>query len=218
MTFAPLPGAYINWDESAEPLASFLRYSVYRRLDGDTGDGTRIATITDRSLTTYTDYQIGSDDAYEYNITQTIDNGAEELESEFGEWLTALLVIESVFVHSVPHPEIYAEFLPEGFGDVREQDIVEEQAYRRAAPTSFIGPRDQGVAQIPWSDSWIEGSEQWAAVRRLMAAQAAGDTLMIRNTRDIRMFGAIHAPSRSHSRVMYAGAITFRENHYEEAR
>jgi hypothetical protein len=213
---AALPGAYLNWSESSESLAQFLRYSVYRRLAGDTGDGTRIATITDRGLTTYTDYTIGSAVGYEYSVTQTIDNGVDEIEGEFVDWASVTIEVHSVFIHSHQHPEIYGEFEVEGYSDSREQDISENQVFRRTAPTSFIGPRNQGIASIPWRESWFEGSEEWDAVIDLMAAQADGDMLVLRQHRGIRMFGMLHSPGRSHAQVLYEGSLTFRENHFTE--
>lgn len=216
MTFSALPGISVQFDESAEPLDTFLRYNIRRRLLGDSSDGIRIATITDRSFTTYFDDTVGSAVAYQYNVTVTSEVGGEEVEGDLVDWVTAQIEIHSVFIHSHRRPEVYGEFQIHAQSAAPEQDIAEVQVWGRSSPTAHIGPRLQQVASIQWRDTWYQGSEQWAAVEALMAAQAAGDMLVFRQHRGLRMFGTLHAPQRSDAPVLFDAGLTFRAKHFEE--
>ena len=132
-----LPGAYLTWTTSVEPLTSFLRYLVYRRKTGDTAY-TRVGRITDRSLTSFQDYTLASGVSYDYAVTQVSSASGEEVESTFPTAATASVTIRSTFIHDVAAPANYVEILAEGQSVSPEQDVAYLQVWGRNQPTAHF--------------------------------------------------------------------------------
>jgi len=212
---AALPALTVSWDESAQALDTFLRYNGYRRIAGD-ADWVRIFTITDRSLTSYADYSVGSAITYEYAVTVVAEVGGEEVEGDFPTAVSSTIQVHSVFIHSFLHPEVYVELQAHTQDVGVEQDIAYAQVWGRTARTAHFGPREEDVVSVGWSDAWFQGDEHWEAVRELLTRQRAGDTLVMRQHRGVRLFGVLEAPGRGDAPVMYNGSLRFRATHFTE--
>lgn len=216
--FAELPGVAVDWIATAEPLSSWLRYSVYRRLNGETGSGTRIAVINDPSLATYTDYTVKSAVAYDYNVTQTVQIGADEIESDFAAWATTELQIHSAFLHDVREPAYYVELQLNSQSHAIEQDAAYAQVWGRRTPTAHFGPGQRDTVELSLTDAWLRNPEAWTALRTLIDRQREqGSILMLRQHRDVRMFCQLEGPSRQDATVLYQLGLRAHEVFYEES-
>lgn len=215
-TFAELPGAQNTWTATSESLAVWLRYNVYRRLNGTAGDGTRIAVIQDPNITTYTDYTVASGVAYDYAVTQTILTGSDELESE-KTWLTTEGQVHSAFLHDVRAPSHYVELQIQSQRHALEQDVAYAQVWGRRTPTAHFGPGQRDVVELSLTDAWFNNPDAWTTLRTLMDRQRVnGAVLMLRQHRDIRMFCQLDGPSRQDAAVLFTQTLRLREVHYDE--
>lgn len=211
-----LPNIYLTWDPSVEPLDTFLRYQVYRRIAG-ASEWSKLARITDRGVAFYVDYTAGSALTYQYAVTQVRDVAGEEVESAFPTPVEAALVIRSVFIHDVSAPENYVELAGHAMSTGISQEIVYKQVWSRRLPTAHVGNALQESYDIEAAEGWDESAEVWRALRNLIDRQrTTGAVLMARQYRDVRLFGVIESPSRMDDVVLFRTKLRFRERHYTE--
>lgn len=151
----PLPQTYLQWDESAEPLATFVRYQVYRRVFGDS-TWHKIERIYDRARNYASDFEQSPDTTYEYAVTQVAIIGADEVESAFGTIVQAQIDCQNLFVHLRDNPGVYAELEVMGMDDEQVPEIVFQQSRASRTPTAYTGqsrPRTLGMdADAAWTD------------------------------------------------------------------
>lgn len=212
----PIPYIELNFDESAEALASFLRYQVYRREEGET-DWVKLARINDSGLTTYQDFTAQSGVTYEYDVTvvAAADNG-EEVESAHTDGVTGTLVIRSAFIHPIGFPEEYTEIRGQAAAVAPIQDAQPVQVWGRAAPTVHIGSALSEVIRITATRGWEDEQDAWLALRALLDRQAAGAMLCLRTYRG-RWFGYLRSIPRADETLLWSVDLEFVELHYEEA-
>ena len=213
-----LPGAYLTWATSVEPLTSFLRYLVYRRKTGDTAY-TRVGRITDRSLTSFQDYTLASGVSYDYAVTQVSSASGEEVESAFPTAATASVTIRSTFIHDVAAPANYVEILAEGQSVSPEQDVAYLQVWGRNQPTAHVGKRLANVIEVAGTRSWLTDSAVWLAIETLQIRQRDnGATLCLRQNRIPRVYGQIASAGRDDSGVVrYGLKLRFSETYFDES-
>jgi hypothetical protein len=211
-----LPLIYLTWEPSAEPVATFLRYQVYRREAGTEG-WTKLARITDQTVAFYQDATVGSGVAYEYAVTQVIDVGGEEIESAFPTEVGASLEIDSAFIHAVPSPERYAEVFADTQSVVPEQEIQYVQPWAASAPVAHVGRSRPHVVELEIEEWWGTGEELWAALEGLQALQReVGAVLMVRQRRGVRFFAVMEQLERDDEAVGFTARIRLREVSYNE--
>ncbi len=217
ISFATLPHAYLTWTESAVALADFLRYQVYRRVQGDTS-WTKIARITDRSITFYQDYNIGGEsDTYEYAVTQVQDVSGDEVESAFPAAVSVTVTIDSVFVHDVANPDYYIEIIGDAQRVEMQPQLAYVQPWSRRSPTAHVGPGLGQAYEVVWRTSWEDRANAWRTLVTLLERQKDnGSVFMVRQGRDVRSFCAIEPSGRGDEFVAYDGRLTLRETHYRE--
>ncbi len=217
ISFATLPHAYLTWTESAVALATFLRYQVYRRVQGDTS-WTKIARITDRSITSFQDYNIGGEsETYEYAVTQVQDVSGEEVESAFPTAVSATVTIDSVFLGDVAAPDYYVEIIGDAQRVASQPQLAYVQPWSRTSPTAHVGPAlGQGI-EVVWRTSWEDRANCWRTLLTLLERQKDnGSVFMVRHGRDVRSFCVIEGLERGDEFVAYDGRVTLREVHYRE--
>lgn len=204
----PLPNIYLTWDESPEPVNSFLRYVIYRRIVGE-GAWRQLAIITDRSLTSYNDHTVASDTLYEYIVIVVADVAGEEVESEPPVPAQAQVTIRSAFVHAHGEESVYAEFRAETQSVDMGQDIAYVQPRRSRAPVAHVGGQLAGVFELNVTDTW--DPDLWRRVRALQEAQARGRVLMLRQHRDLCAYVVLESAQRSDQTTLMGLQLRFRE-------
>lgn len=210
MAFDPLPGALLGWEPTSESLDAWLRYNVRRRALGDTGDGTRIAVISDPSVTSYTDYTIPSATPWQYAVTQTVLTGSDELESEPG-WTTVEGNVYSAFVHDWLNPAYYVELRGQTQTRGIEPDISYVLPWGAERETAHVGSRLTDTFEVGLTDVWRDNPEVWTGLRTLLERQARlGSVMVLRQHRDVRVFCTIEAPSASDSPAMFQQSVRVR--------
>lgn len=214
MSFASLPGAYITWDQTSESLDAWLRYNVWRR--DDEGVVERIAVISDPTLTTYTDNTIPSDTPWEYAVTQSIQVGPEEVESE-PEWFTAQGTIRSTFLHDWRNPAFYVELLGQAQRRAVEPSISYVLPWGQTEYTAHAGPLIATPVELEVTDAWYDNPDTWRAVRELIERQRdLGSVMVLRGHRDVRMFCAIDGNNAGDQPVLYTQSLRFTNLNVEE--
>src|SRR3990172_1932431 len=151
-----LPYNYLNWDESAVSLATFLRYHVYRRLTGDTV-WTQIARVPDRAITYYQDYLVGGANSYHYSVTQVVDVSGEDVESAHNV-VAATNDFSDSWLHDIANPGYFAQAILLQAQYTPEQDIAFVQPWGRQTPTMHIGNKDSQRAGLAVIGSWSAGA------------------------------------------------------------
>lgn len=217
MSMAALPHAYLTWTASTEPLATFLRYQVYRRAQGETA-WLKLARITDRGISYYQDYLAGSGVTYEYAVTQVSDVAGEEVESAFPAPVSAALVIRSLFLHDVASPSNYAEIRGQATTLTLQPSVEYVQPWGRTAPVAHVGGVQAYVLDVSMTDSWDGQRDVWRAIANLMTRQREnGAVLMARQMRDVRLFVAIDSADRDdRTQVLYSAGVRLREVYHRE--
>lgn len=219
-----LPVIYLSWNQSTEPLASFLRYCVYRRELGE-GENAwlRLARITDRSRTYFEDHQAGAGVTYEYAVTQVSDSSGEEVESDFPTPVQASLTINSLFIHDAAAPEHYAELLAATQEVNVEQDIAYLQPWSGQAPVAHVGNVEARTFVATVRGQWNHSNgaisrEQYLALRNLQERQRTnGAVLVARQGRDIRLFCQLEMLRRADEAVNFSQSLRLKEVDYQEA-
>lgn len=221
--FAPLPRIYITWDQSAESLDSFLRYQVYRRVQGSGADWSKRARITDRAITFWSDELCASGVTYEYIVTQVIDVAGEEVESDEPSAVSGMVVINDLFIHDVRNPSNYAQVHVPAQQVRVVQPAAFVQPWGRRAPTAHIGRVQYTEYSVSMVGIWESGNdpsvgpEQWDALVALVTAQrVSGAVLMARQGRGVALFGQLDGPQRSDAPLIIAEELRFRETYYRE--
>jgi hypothetical protein len=218
MSFDPLPGLYLTWDESSEPLASFLRYQVYRRELGET-DWTALddGRITDRSLTSYQDFAVAGGVTYEYAVTQWSDSSGEELESDFPTAVQASLTIHDLFIHDITSPGNYAQVHVQQQSIDTAQDIQYLQTWEKQAPTAHVGNQKARSLDVPLLGQWLaDGSslnrDLYRALDSLIDRQRTeGSSMLARQGRDVFLYCVIDGFSREDSPMQFNQRLRLRE-------
>jgi hypothetical protein len=219
MSFDPLPGAYLTWDESSEPLSSFLRYQVYRRVAGETtwnalSDG----RITDRSLTAYLDYAVESGVLYEYDVTQWSDSSGEELESDHTVGVQGTLIIRDLFIHDASVPDYYAQLHVQQQTIDVAQDIAYLQPWAHQSPTAHVGNVQTRTLDVPLTGQWgysqsSLSDDAYRALLTLVTRQRTeGSSLIARQGRDVFLYCVIDSGlNRQDSPMQFGQRLKLRE-------
>ena len=213
-----LPNLYLTWTPSTEPLSSFLRYQVYRRVLGDAA-WVKVARITDRSIAFFQDFAAASGVSYEYAVTvvKAADDG-EEVESAFPTSVSAAVTFIDSFLHAVRTPSVYAQIDVQSQSLPVAQDVVMVQVWGRSAPTAHVGTVESTQVQFKIQDSWLTDSALWVALRAIVPVQrTAGTVLCYRDARATRLFCQIVALQRDDTFVGYGASGTLQEVYYQEA-
>lgn len=212
----PLPGAYIQWDESEVSLDVFLRYQVYRREQGVEA-WTKVARLTSRAENFYTDYTVEDNTVYEYAVTQVQDVAGDEIESAFPEAVQVTVHIRSLFIHCIAVlGGVYAEFEYSPGGEQTTLDVALVRAWDNPRPTAHIGPGRgrtyHGSSVIPWYDKDVIER----AMIDLYDHQEMGHQMMARWYRGKRMFCVIQATSQEYDTGEVSWSIQLTETRYQE--
>lgn len=213
----PLPGAYLTWEPTEESGDAFLRYQVYRRLSGDTA-WTKIARITDPSVTFYSDYRVpATGDEYEYAVTQVIDVGGEEVESDFPSSVAAATLARSSFIHPVTQPERYVEYLAEANSVAVTPEIAYVQPWGRSLPTAHVSPVRRREYQLGTRRSWLDDRALWDSLLDFIDLQAtSGAVFLLRHART-HAYVQIDAVNRDDAgSVMFDAPVRLTEVYYRE--
>ncbi len=211
-----LPGISLNWNESAEPLATFLRYQVYRREEGETA-WMKIVRITNRAITFYDDYLIAANQTYEYAVTLVADISGEEIESAFPTEVSATHTFQKAFLHDINAPSNFADLPQQSPRRTLQTDTVSIQVWSRAAPTMHIGNRRFYVIDMSARWTWDEGI--WADIETLVDRQINfGSVLMYRDRRGNRFFCQLTRQRVADDvGLVYSHSIQLQETYYDEA-
>lgn len=213
----PLPNITLDWDESAEPYETFVRYQVYRRTSAD-DDWTKIARINDRGLTTYSDYRAKSGVTYEYTVTivKTSDS-SEEVESAKADSVFASLTCRSTFIHVVGNPGQYVEHFPVASSYEPKQEQAFLQPRDLPAPVMHVGQQYWRELQFDITREWATDSDRWQRLEDLYAAQLSGNILMIRGYRVPGLFVQMVRLPRKDSAVTFGATVSLIEANYPES-
>jgi len=206
---------YVTWDESLESVDDFLRYQLWRRVQGET-EWSKRARITNRGITFWDDTIAHSSTVYEYGVTQVIDVSGEEIESEMSGVVSAELTIVDIFLHDVFAPENYVQVQTPTHTRAVTQPITFVQPWSRRAPTAHISHVISSTYKFGTNDVWNE--EQWLGLLNLMDRQhESGAVLMVRQDHDIAMFGQMESPlGLSENGAIANSSVNFRETYYRE--
>lgn len=212
-----LPGVYLTWDPSEEAADSFLRYQVYRRLVGDTS-WSKLARITDQAVAFYSDYRVpATGDDYEYAVTQVIDVGGEEVESEFPSLVSASTLARSTFLHPVSMPERYVEYLANVSAVAITPEVVYLQPWSRRLPTAHISPVQRREYQVDAHQSWLDYRELWETMRDFVDLQYdAGAVFLLRHARTHAYVQIDSLNREDDGSVMFNAPVRFTEVFYRE--
>jgi hypothetical protein len=212
MSFAVLPAIFLSWDASAEPLSTFLRYQVYRRVAGDT-DWTKMARITDRSLTTWTDYEIEGLVVYDYAVTVVADVSGEEIESAFPTAVQSLVTINSLFLHDQAAPEHYVQMAVQADTIAPQQVMTFVQPRGQSDPIAHVGRTLSKQLSFSFTGQWTatdstRNSDVWDALEELqLRQQTNGSTLVCRTTRGVFAYCVITDMPRTDQPMQYGVSL-----------
>jgi hypothetical protein len=213
------PNIYVTWEESAEPLISFLRYEVWRRVQASpANDWVKIARISDRARTSYQDFLSGSyGTTYEYDVTVAAnDSAGNEISSDHTAGVAVSMVIRSFFLHDVAAPEHYAEVRGNGAEVEPQQELELVQVWARRTPTAHVGPRRARGIGISALRGWDAENDAWLALVDLQARQyETGAVLCLRGYRDAPTFCVIRGMARSDEGVLWSIALDLAEVFYD---
>jgi len=218
VSFSSLPNAYLQWDESAEPLATFIRYNVYRRRAA--AAWTRIAAIPDRSITYYNDFAVKSGLAYEYTVTVTKDLSGQEVEGVKAAAVSVTVAFLSSFLHAWRAPAYYAELLVTPQSITPEQDIAFVQPWSARAPIGHVGPKRAKRLSLTAGDMyWDDGSaaEVWDALEAMQERQfTAGDVLLYRDARGTAITCQVRSMNRGDQPITASVQLELQEVQFTE--
>lgn len=218
MAQGTLPVALLQWTVSTVSLASFIRYSVYRREVGQTdNDWLRIAKIADRAQASYYDFNIASAISYEWTVTQVETIATSETESAKGTPVPATALFQSAFLHDTASTANYMEVTPQSPQESVVQDITFIQTWGRRTPTAHISSVQES-SRVDASFTWDNTDGQWSALRRLLVNQRLGHTMCYRDRRGLKLFCTITQSRRRNLQgPLIQISISMQETHYEES-
>lgn len=170
----PAIGLLSIWYANRGSSETFTRYNVYRRKDGET-DWVRIATISDATTVTYSDYTVKHAVIYEYTVTVTVTVDGSEVESDKDtsppEDSVSFTNTDKPFLHAVNDPTVYVEFKHQSEDIPSSQDISFVQTWGSTAPIAQIGEqrsRGFGIQSVVMP---ITEVDLWPAVQDLQDAK-----------------------------------------------
>lgn len=218
MTFAILPRIELNWDATEEDPEEWVYWSLYRQEAGDDSTLIRIAVIRQADITFYYDFAAKSGITYHYYLSQTIDNGSNEVESGLAGPVVGTVTCLSVFIHDAASPGHYVELPALALRERNPRDLTFQRARASEDDVAFVGAyRGQDVA-LNWTDSWRDESpEPFAATLELLDRMISnGSTMMLRQELVPGMFciGEIDRQARG---VLHSPSVTLRKVKYQEA-
>lgn len=212
-----LPGIYLTWEASAESGDTFLRYQIYRRKVGET-DWLKIARITDQSVLFYSDYRVpATGDEYEYAVTQVIDVGGEEVESEFPSAVSTSTLARSTFLHPVLLPEQYIEYFAEANSVAVTPEIAYVQPWSRRLPTAHVSPVRRREYQLGSRRSWLDDRQLWESLQDFIDLQYDGGAVFLLRHARTHAYVQIDAINRDDAgSVMFDVPVRLTEVYYRE--
>lgn len=146
----------LAWDESTLSEADFSYYQIYRRLVGSS-EWERYATVTDKAVTTYSDYFAGHGESYEYKVTVwKVVVGDVDVESGDSEIPVAILDPDAWFVIGADRDESHIFELPvydESHTEPIQQEVFEPLGSRRKTIVRGKVLGAEGTVQVQWTDS-----------------------------------------------------------------
>lgn len=221
MTFRPLPGVLLGWDQSDLSPDVFVRYQIYRRPAG--GEYRRIGVVPSLEGITYTDYTVPPGIVSEYAVTQVETQGASEVESMLPDTPVQVYVdFQSAYLHDIRNPSRYVQISPTALSEQPTPGLAYKQSFGRDVPVADIGYGQGRTFSLDLTAVWdgTGGSLSDEAWRTLMGLinhqQAARTTFLLRQGRGVSAYVQIDAASRRESLVTYSGNLTFREVYVPE--
>lgn len=160
MSFDPLPGVLLQWDESTESASVWLRYEVWSRVTG-TPTWVKRARITSQAVTSWTDYAAVDGVQYDYAITQVIMTAGVEVSSAFPTPVQAQLGILSLWLHDVQNPAYYVEAKAVARAPRTIQDVQLVQPRLSSDPVAHIGYLFTQSMTFDIVGVWNYGESAW---------------------------------------------------------
>lgn len=184
MSFDTLPGIRVSWAESAEPLASFLRYEVWRRVQGET-EWKVVALLRARSLTSYTDLRVAGGTVYEYAVVVVGEVSGEPIYSPISDVVSGMAVIKSTFIHDAQDPSYYVQLSAQQNAHEPDQAMTFVQPRGALDPVAHIGRTLTTTLTFTLLGQWADAKasrngEAWDALVALQMRQREGSILVCR--------------------------------------
>lgn len=212
-----LPGISLSWNQSAEPIGTFQRYQVYRRVSGQTA-WTKAARLQDRAATSYIDYTAVCGVLYEYAVTVVGVVGTEELESAFPAPVSGSVSFIQSFLHIAGEPGSFAALDVANDQLVVTQPVSFVQVRGRPAPTPHVGTQEYVVNTFNLVNSHFElDREVRDTVTVLISRQrTTKSTLYYRDARGLAMYCHL-AMQWKDQPIVYAGVGTLTQVWYDDS-
>lgn len=212
---ATLPGIYISWDESAEPLPTFIGYRVYKRELGETS-WTNIELISDRSRPYTTVYSVKSGTVYELGVSVVAEVSGDEVESAISTVQSSVVFVDS-FLHDTSSPGYYTDLNVVAQSYPVDQDVQFVQPAGRSAPIAHVGRRRVKNLRVTLGAE-LHGEGPWDALEMLVDRQfAAGSVLCYRDGLGTLVYCQLVTPQRGDQPVIYGTQLDLRQVNYSEA-
>lgn len=211
-----LPGVSLSWTESAEPMATFLGYRVYKRELGEAAM-VNIALITDRAQTSFMWYAVRSGAVYEFGVTVVAEVGAEEVESEMATVQSSVIFADS-FLHDAGSPSHYAAFGVTAQTSPIDQELTLVQPAGLSTPVPHVGRRLTRNIRVTLAPEVNSNREVWDALAALVGRQYSDNTVLCyRDTLGTLLYCIVSNPQRSDTAALYGAQLDLREVNYREA-
>lgn len=212
---ATLPGIYLSWDESAEPLPTFIGYRVYKRELGVTA-WTNIELISDRSRPYTTVYGVKSGQVYEIGVSVVAEVSGDEVESTISTVQSSVVFTDS-FLHATDSPGSYTDLNVTGQSYPVEQDVQFVQPAGRSAPIAHVGRRRVKNLRLTIGAEY-HASGPWAALELLVDRQYSnGSVLCYRDGLGLLVYCQLVGPQRTDQPMVYGAQLELRQVNYSEA-
>jgi hypothetical protein len=186
MSFNPLPAIKLDWDESLEPINTFLRYEVFRRNHGqDDLSWTKRVRINARGTITWTDYAVVSGQLYDYVVRVIRSDGGDEVSSDDPAFIQSFVPFTSTFIHAVGNEETYAELIAQSSQIKPIQPMTMVPLRGAPDPVVHIGSNLGRSFSLTLIGDWGNlqsniSRDVYAALEALQDAQAGGAPLCLR--------------------------------------
>lgn len=212
---ATLPGIYISWDESAEPLPTFIGYRVYKRELGETS-WVNIELISDRSRPYTTVYSVKSGTVYELGVSVVAEVSGDEVESSISTVQSSVVFVDS-FLHDAVSPGYYTDLNVTQQAYPVDQDVQFVQPAGRSAPIAHVGRRRVKNFRLTLGAE-LHDQGPWDALEMLVDRQfSAGSVLCYRDALGTLLYCQLLGPSRADQPVIYGTQLELRQVNFSEA-
>lgn len=213
--FDPLPGLALSWSQTSVPETEFLRYVIYRRVQGEPGWEER-HRIYARAVTYWVDYRVAGGVTYEYAVSVVQDVAGEEVESERTAAVPGTVHIRDLWVHD-ERTGRYAQLAANALDIGRQFESTPTRVWAYDRPVAVVGR----VARRTIAAT-VVGQWHGAQARRSSPADAAletlddiqrngGGELWLRHGRGLLWRVVFEGVTIRHSPVGWNATLTFTE-------